>query len=580
MCAPAEACLDREKDREGPDPSAEVWGAEERRVTSLGKEAPEDPCLEQPPEGRGAPTKEGMKKFILGTEGRGTEALKANSSPGIDGCTAGAFVLFKRLALVLPSLIQSNQGAFVRGRSIAHNIMILQDLIKNYGRAITSPRCAMQIDISKAYDTVDWLFLENLLKSFCFPMKFIGWVMNCIRNTNYFLLLNGRVQGSFMGKRGLRQGDSMSPLLFVIIMEYLTRSIQWASRSPHFRFHPMCKSINLINLCFADDIILFCKGTIGDVNVLKDALGLFSEASGLLINSMKSMVYFGGVPVEDKREICQLLTLSEGFFPLHYLGVPLRPTKWKHSDCEVIVQKMRTKLFSWSSKHLSYAGRLLLIHSVLFGLRNFWMNVFILPQSIIKEVDKLCRQFLWGASGTRSKLHFASWQQVCLPKAFGSLGLRDGSRWNRALLAKYVWAVTNKQDTLWVKWIQHVYLKGADFWSYGLKPDTSWYWRKLCHLRNKFSKEEVMAAGISRKFKPALLYNSSLNQQLVAYKRAIWSRSILPKHRFVLWMVVNSFLLTRDNLTKANLQISSLLCPVCDEHLESHQHLFFDCSYP
>ncbi|XP_062106727.1 uncharacterized protein LOC133818056 [Humulus lupulus] len=488
-----------------------------------------------------------------------------------------AKLLSSRLALVLPSLIQSNQGAFVRGRTIAHNIMILQDLIKNYGRANTSPRCAIKIDISKAYDTVDWLFLENLLKEVCFPMKFIGWVMKCVQNTNYFLLLNGRVQGNFKGKRGLRKGDPMPPLLFVIIMEYLTRSIQWASRSPLFRFHPLCKSINLINLCFADDIILFCKGNIGAVNVLKCALGVFGEASGLQLNLMKSMIYFGGVPLEDKKGICQLLNLTEGSFPLHYLGVPLRPTKWKHSDCEIIIQKVRTKLFSWSSKHLSYAGRLLLIQSVQFGLCNFWMNVFILPQSIIKEVDKLCRQFLWGASGTRSKLHFASWQQVCRPKAFGGLGLREGSSWNRALLAKYIWAVTNKHDTLWVKWVQHVYLKGADFWNYGLKLDTSSYWRKICHLRNKFSKSEVLAAGCSGKFKPALLYISGLNQKLAEYKKTIWHRSILPKHRFMLWMVLNSYLLTRDNLAKVHMQLSSLLCPVCDIHLESHQHLFFDC---
>ncbi|XP_062114042.1 uncharacterized protein LOC133825062 [Humulus lupulus] len=110
-----------------------------------------------------------------------------------------AKLLCSRLVVVLPYLVQSNQGVFVRGRSIAHNIMILQDLIKNYSRAITSPRCAIKIDISKAYDTVDWLFLVNLLKAFCFPSKFIGWVMNCIRSTAYSLLINGRVQCTFQG---------------------------------------------------------------------------------------------------------------------------------------------------------------------------------------------------------------------------------------------------------------------------------------------------------------------------------------------------------------------------------------------
>ncbi|XP_062100443.1 uncharacterized protein LOC133806345 [Humulus lupulus] len=272
-------------------------------------------------------------------------------------------------------------------------------------------------------------------------------------------------------------------------MEYLNRSLQSNAKSSSFRFHPMCKDLKLINLCFADDVILFCKGTVGAVSVLKDSLKKFSEATGLSINSKQSQVYFGGVAAEVRTEILQGLNLSAGSFPLHYLGVPLRPTKWKHTDCELIIQKMRVKLFSWSSKHLSYAGHLLLIQTVLSGLRNYWMSIFTLPQSIIKEVEKLCRQFLWGASGTRCKFHLASWNQVCLPKVYGGLGLRDGTSWNKALLARYIWAVSTKQDSLWVKWIQHVCLKGVNFWDYVLKHDSSWYWRKLCHLRNRFNEK-------------------------------------------------------------------------------------------
>ncbi|XP_062100313.1 uncharacterized protein LOC133806204 [Humulus lupulus] len=346
-----------------------------------------------------------------------------------------AELLCSRLSVVLPQIIQVNQGAFVRGRSIAHNIMILQDLIKNYGRANTSPRCAIKIDISKAYDTVDWQFLENLLKAYCFPSKFIGWVMKCVRSSSYSLQINGRVQCKFKGGKGLRQGDPMSPLPFVLIMEYMTRCLQLGANSSAFQFHPLCKSLKLVNLCFADDVILFCKGSVLAVSVLKASLKEFSDASGLTINSKK----------------------------------------------------------------------LLLIQTVLFVLRNYWMSVFTLPQSIIKEVEKLCRQFLWGALGTRSKLHLASWHQVCLPKAYGGLGLRDGASWNRALLARYVWAVSTKLDSLWVKWIQHIYLKGANFWEYELKQDSSWYWRKLCHLRKRFNEQEILAAGSSGIFKPAML---------------------------------------------------------------------------
>ncbi|XP_062093692.1 uncharacterized protein LOC133799706 [Humulus lupulus] len=191
--------------------------------------------------------------------------------------------------VVLPDLIQLNQGAFIQGRSIAHNIMIFQDLIENCGRTSTSPRCAIKIDLSNACDTVDWQFLEDLLKAFCFPMKFIGWIMS-----------SRQFQGREMGC----QGDPMSPLLFVLIMEYLTRSLQVAAHKSTFRFHPMCKSLILLNLCFADDLILFCKGTLSAIRVFKEVLEEFSAATGLSINASKSHIFFG-VNAAERRNITQ-----------------------------------------------------------------------------------------------------------------------------------------------------------------------------------------------------------------------------------------------------------------------------------
>ncbi|XP_060965679.1 uncharacterized protein LOC133034584 [Cannabis sativa] len=92
-------------------------------------------------------------------------------------------IICTRLSEVLASLVQSNQGAFVKNRLLAHNIMIFQDLLKGYSRKNISARCIMKIDLSKAYDTVDWLFVEDLLKLFCFPSRFISWIMTCLKGT-------------------------------------------------------------------------------------------------------------------------------------------------------------------------------------------------------------------------------------------------------------------------------------------------------------------------------------------------------------------------------------------------------------
>ncbi|XP_062100800.1 uncharacterized protein LOC133806725 [Humulus lupulus] len=337
-------------------------------------------------------------------------------------------MICSRLSEVLPHLISQNQGAFVRGRSLAHNILIIQDLIKNYNRKNSSPRCALKIDLSKAYDTVDWL---------------------------------------------LQLG---------------------AQQQQEFRYHPLCKGLKIINLCFADDLVIFCKANSGSVQVVKQVFEEFCNSTGLKANSSKSQVFFGGVSVAVRNQLLKLVQLEEGIFPLKYLGVPMRPTKWKMADCDEILKKIKLRLHTWASRHLSYAGRVQLITSVLLGLRNYWMNIFLLPQSIVKEVDKLCLWFFWGNNGTRSNFHLTSWTTVCLPKRFGGLGFGEGSKWNKAMLAKYVWAINNQLETLWVKWINSVYLKGQSFWQYKLKNDTSWYWRKICMLRDVFSQTVIDAA--------------------------------------------------------------------------------------
>uniref|UniRef100_A0A803NJ41 Reverse transcriptase zinc-binding domain-containing protein n=1 Tax=Cannabis sativa TaxID=3483 RepID=A0A803NJ41_CANSA len=276
--------------------------------------------------------------------------------------------------------------------------------------------------------------------------------------------------------------------------------------------------------------------------VLKQVLEDFSLISGLHINSSKSQIYLGDVKTEEKQAIIDGFHLTEGTFPLKYLGVPLRPTKWKAEDYGIIVDKIKQRLHTWSSRHLSFAGKAQLIHYVLLGLRNYWMSIFVLPHSVTKEVEKLCRGFLWGMNGNRSKIHVASWEKVCLPKAYGGLSFKNGR-----------------------------------FWDYELKSDTSWYWRKLCHLREKFKRADILKAGAKDRFKTNWLCNTSLVQNQVNYHKAIWSSTIVPKHRFILWQVVNSHLLTRDKLVRFQIELSSTLCPMCEAELETHEHIFFSC---
>ncbi|XP_062113080.1 uncharacterized protein LOC133824229 [Humulus lupulus] len=455
-------------------------------------------------------------------------------------------------------------GAFVKNHFLAHNVLTLQDLLKDYNRKNCSPRCLMKIDISKVYDSIDWDFLENLLNAFCFPKRFIRWVMVCLRGTSYSLVMNGSIQGHFQGARGLIQGDPISPLLFVTVMDYLTRLLLKASKEKDFKFHPLCKSLNLVSLCFADDLLLFSKANPSSINILQQVFTNFTKASGLSINQSKSKIFVGGISAGDKQSLLQFSNLSEGQFPLNYLGVPLRPTKWRAIDCEIILDRMRSQLSGWANRHISYAGRVQLINSVLMGIRAYWMHIFLLPQKVVKAIDCLCRKFLWGEKNNRSKFHRVSWEHVCKPKCCGGLGFKDSASWNKILLAKFIWAVSSKQDMLWVKWVNCIYLKGSSIWDYLLKHDTSWYWRKIVNFCQSLSKSVLEAAVRNGKLQLGRLYSVVFPSSLVHYDKAVWYRLSAPKHQFILWLAVNQKLPTRDWLNYCHIPLNSLNCPESD----------------
>lgn len=147
-------------------------------------------------------------------------------------------LLCMRLKVVLPHLIHQNQGAFVKDRELPFNILTCQDLVRGYSRKGVSPRCIMKIDLHKAFDSVRWQFLKELMTHMKFPPQFVSWVMECITSVTYRVHVNGQIGEVFKGGRGLKQGDPLSPLLFVLTTEYFTRLMMTPDTNPNFAFHP------------------------------------------------------------------------------------------------------------------------------------------------------------------------------------------------------------------------------------------------------------------------------------------------------------------------------------------------------
>ncbi|KAL2235700.1 UNVERIFIED_CONTAM: hypothetical protein Sindi_1302200 [Sesamum indicum] len=202
-----------------------------------------------------------------------------------------AKLIVQRLSMVLDKIISPCQGAFIPGRSIGDNIMLAQELFTGYNQARLPPRCALKVDIRKAYNTVEWDFLLAVLQLFGFPLTFTRWIEECVTTTSFSIGLNGNPHGFFTGARGLRQGDPLSPYLFVLVMEVLHLGfLQLIEQDGQFKYHWKCEPAKLFQLGFADDLLLFSRADLASINVLKMGLDRFAEWSGLRLNVQKSHV--------------------------------------------------------------------------------------------------------------------------------------------------------------------------------------------------------------------------------------------------------------------------------------------------
>lgn len=142
------------------------------------------------------------------------------------------------------------------------------------------------------------------------------WILTCIQSPSYSLAVNGGVHGYFKGGKGLRQGDPISPLIFVLVIEYFSRLMLQAVSQQRFNFHPGCKSLKLCHLSFADDMMIFCRADKKSIHCIKNVLEDFAQSTGLSVNEAKSQIILGGVSNDIKQELIQVSGFGEGQLPL------------------------------------------------------------------------------------------------------------------------------------------------------------------------------------------------------------------------------------------------------------------------
>ncbi|XP_074300180.1 uncharacterized protein LOC141631403 [Silene latifolia] len=321
-------------------------------------------------------------------------------------------ILENRFQQVLPSLVGVEQAAFVKGRSIFENVMLSQALMKGYTRQHISPKCLMKVDIRKAFDSLSWDFIGHYLHNFGFPQIFIDWILGCITNPWFSLKLNGKLTGYFQGKSGIRQGDPLSPYLFILGMEILSRALRKICNKPQVSYHPKCSSTNLTHFIFVDDLMFFIRGDVPSTTNVAEVLAQFAQVLGLTANPEKTTIYFGGVDSSIKDIILHNTGFSEGLFPFNYLGLPLNPSRITISMFDSLVVKIQKAVAHWSTHFLSYAGKLQLINSIIFGIENFWCSSLLLPHAVVQHLNKIRWNFFWGIPDGEMRMVFKSWDHL------------------------------------------------------------------------------------------------------------------------------------------------------------------------
>lgn len=396
-----------------------------------------------------------------------------------------ARLLKKKLKLCVSEIVQRNQVGFVQERLLCENVLLATELVKDFNDCGPTTRGCLKIDISKAYDNLSWDFLLKVLSALDRPPRLIDWIKECVSTPSYSVVaINGELHGFFAGKKGLRQGDLISSLLFVIAMDVLSKMLDKGAIDGVFRIHPECEAPLITHLSFADDVLIFFDGSPESLRGILSILEEFRLISGLKINKQKSELLLDGETASRCRDLATEMGITQGALPLRYLGVPLSPKKMTISDFQPLLDKIAARFSSWTVKHLFFAGRFQLIHAVIYSTKSFWASMFIIPAECVAILERMCGAFLWNGAPNSARGAKIAWESVCTPKEARGLGLKRIADWNKVLGLKLIWLLFTAGGSLWVSWVRRNLIGSENFWVLDPSHRGSWIWRSICKLRH------------------------------------------------------------------------------------------------
>ena len=267
---------------------------------------------------------------------------------------------------------------------------VVEDLRRSGRRGL-----CLKVNFEKAYDSVRWAFLYDMLSRMGFHNLWITLIKGCMESATVPMLVNGSPTEEFKPTRGLRQGDPLAPFLFLVVAEGLAGIVRSASKTTlltGLKFGR--KEIEVCILQFADDTIFLCEDSFNNVVTLKAIIKGFELASGLKINFHKSKL--AGINVQISYVSCYTKTLNckQMGVPFTYMGLEVGGNPRKKQFWEPVVNKLKAKLSVWKGRFLSMARRICLINFVISAIPLYYFSLFKAPDSVCKRITSIERRFL------------------------------------------------------------------------------------------------------------------------------------------------------------------------------------------
>ncbi|CAN1306590.1 Putative ribonuclease H protein At1g65750 [Linum perenne] len=416
-------------------------------------------------------------------------------------------IMASRIKKWIPVIVSEMQAAFTKGRAIQDNIMIVHEVLHHFKTRSGKFKWDMMIkmDMKKAYDMVDWSGLDGILKAMGFNSTWCKWIEECIKTVRFSILLNGSPTEHFEPSRGIRQGDPISPFLFIILTNSLSFLLDKGLRDGNLvglQLNRRCPT--LTHVLFADDTIIFGEASAKEAINIRTTMEKYANLTGQTLNNEKSSIMFSRHTPQPLKEIVKGYLGLQTSLPFgKYLGVP---SEWGRSKKEVfhyLIERMENLGQSWKSLSLSHGGKETLLKAVYQSIPTYVMSCFLLPKDLTNKMDARLSAFFWGGSMTRKKIHWTKASILTKPKREGGLGFKNFRLFNLALLAKQGWRVLQNPDQLWARLLKGLYFKDSDFLKAVKGKNASWIWSSLIEARQVLSlgvRKNIMDGASTRAF--------------------------------------------------------------------------------